>query len=313
MKKYLAGDTPFPWKKAGLLFSPDGSEYTHGSHPCAIHFEDDTYVVAFTRRDMQRRSHVFLSYATVSGGRMELYGEPRLALSPGAAGCFDCDGAISVCLIRHEEQAYLYYVGWQNLPEGLWACDTGRAKLDARALTLTKEFAGPVLGRDKTNPLFSAATAFHVSGGLWRTWYNSGIKWVKKDGNWHHYYGIHYAESANGVDWKCDSGMCLPFADEYEYAFGRPTVYFQEGTYFMWFAHRATKDIETYRIGFASSEDGRNWARRDGISGVDVSPAGWDSEMICYPYVFEHRGRMYMLYNGNGYGKTGFGLAVMDE
>ena len=38
----------------------------------------------------------------------------------------------------------------------------------------------------------------------------------------------------------------------------------------------------------------------------------WDSEMICYPYVFEHKDDLYMLYNGNDYGKTGFGLAVLE-
>jgi len=35
--------------------------------------------------------------------------------------------------------------------------------------------------------------------------------------------------------------------------------------------------------------------------------------MICYPYVFKHKGRFYMLYCGNGYGKTGFGLAVLED
>ena len=80
----------------------------------------------------------------------------------------------------------------------------------------------------------------------------------------------------------------------------------------MWFAHRATKNIDTYRIGFASSEDGRHWSRDDAIAGIDVSPEGWDSEMICYPYIFTHKGFVYMLYNGNNYGQTGFGLAVME-
>jgi len=42
-----------------------------------------------------------------------------------------------------------------------------------------------------------------------------------------------------------------------------------------------------------------------------VSEAGWDSEMICYPHVFEHNGEKHMLYNGNGYGKSGIGLAVL--
>ena len=34
--------------------------------------------------------------------------------------------------------------------------------------------------------------------------------------------------------------------------------------------------------------------------------------MIEYPFVFDHDGSRYMLYNGNGYGKTGFGLAVLE-
>ena len=45
--------------------------------------------------------------------------------------------------------------------------------------------------------------------------------------------------------------------------------------------------------------------------GIDVSPTGWDSDMIEYPCVFEHKGRRYMLYAGNKFGATGFGLAVL--
>lgn len=297
----------------GLVYEPNMPGFTHGSHPCAIHYKDDIFVVSFTCRDVERKSHVFLSYATISDGQVSLTGSPKIALFPGEAGTFDCDGVISVCLIKHNDQHYLYYVGWQNLPEGLWICDTGRAKLDAVNLTLTKEFLGPVLGRDKSNPLFAAGTAFHITNGVWHTWYNSGIKWEKTDQGWHHHYGIHHAQSTNGIDWVCDPGLCLPFADEYEYAFGRPSVYYCDGIYFMWFAHRATKDIATYRIGFASSRDGLKWDRNDALAGIDVSAEGWDSEMICYPYIFEHCGRMYMLYNGNGYGRTGFGLAVLEE
>ena len=47
--------------------------------------------------------------------------------------------------------------------------------------------------------------------------------------------------------------------------------------------------------------------------GIDVSPSGWDSDMIEYPVVFDVAGRHYMLYNGNGFGRTGMGLAVLAE
>jgi hypothetical protein len=68
-----------------------------------------------------------------------------------------------------------------------------------------------------------------------------------------------------------------------------------------------------YRIGYAESDDGINWQRKDDKVGIDVSDEGWDSEMVAYPYVFEHDGEKYMLYNGNGYGETGFGYAVLEE
>ncbi len=313
MRDFLVTNRPFPWRKRGQVFAPAGGEFTHGSHPCAVQVEGDRFVVAFTRRDAKQRSHIFLTYATVAQGRVSLVGEPKMALRYGEPGCFDCDGVISVCFVTHRGRIYLYYVGWQNLPDSLWICDTGRAVLDPATLELTREFPGPVLARDKNNPLFAAATAFHVSGDKWRTWYNSGIKWERTESGWKHYYGIHYAESDDGIDWVSFPGLCVPFADQYEYAFGRPTVYLSDDTYFMWFAHRATRDINTYRIGFASSQDGRNWVRNDAISGIGVSASGWDSEMICYPYVFEHRGLLYMLYNGNGYGKTGFGLAILES
>jgi len=43
---------------------------------------------------------------------------------------------------------------------------------------------------------------------------------------------------------------------------------------------------------------------------IDESARGWDCEMIEYPCLFEHRGRSYLLYCGNVYGRSGFGIAV---
>ncbi len=38
-----------------------------------------------------------------------------------------------------------------------------------------------------------------------------------------------------------------------------------------------------------------------------------DSEAISYPYIFIFKERKIMLYNGNGFGKTGFGYAVLES
>ena len=76
--------------------------------------------------------------------------------------------------------------------------------------------------------------------------------------------------------------------------------------YRMWFSARGDR----YRLGYAESSDGITWTRDDSAVDLDVSSAGWDSEMMAYPFVLEHAGRLVMLYNGNGYGRSGVGYAI---
>ena len=89
--------------------------------------------------------------------------------------------------------------------------------------------------------------------------------------------------------------------DADEYAIARPTVVRDGDRYRMWYCSRGP----AYRLGYAESADGLTWDRRDDEAGLEPSPGGWDSEMICYPAVYEADGRRFLLYNGNGYGATG--------
>ncbi len=67
-----------------------------------------------------------------------------------------------------------------------------------------------------------------------------------------------------------------------------------------------------YRIGYAESPDGRDWRLDLSKAGIDVSTSGWDSEIDRVPVrIRSPRDPLSMLYNGNGYGRTGFGLAKM--
>jgi hypothetical protein len=69
-----------------------------------------------------------------------------------------------------------------------------------------------------------------------------------------------------------------------------------------------------YRIGYGESEDGLTFNRLDSSAeaalNVSSSASAWDSLAVTYPYVFHHNSKRYMLYNGNEFGKTGFGLAI---
>ncbi len=86
-------------------------------------------------------------------------------------------------------------------------------------------------------------------------------------------------------------------------------IIIENGVYKLWYSFRG----ESYRIGYAESTDGRNYTRKDEEVGIDASSDGWDSEMIEYAYIFDHKGRRYMIYNGNNFGKTGIGLAILEQ
>jgi hypothetical protein len=74
----------------------------------------------------------------------------------------------------------------------------------------------------------------------------------------------------------------------------------------MWYSRR-TPD---YRIGYAESSDGLTWARRDDLAGIEPTGDSWESRSVEYACVFDAGGERYMVYNGNDYGREGFGLAV---
>ena len=46
---------------------------------------------------------------------------------------------------------------------------------------------------------------------------------------------------------------------------------------------------------------------------LTTSVDGWDSEMLEYASVKKYKNKYYMIYNGNGFGKTGFGYAIEEQ
>ena len=122
--------------------------------------------------------------------------------------------------------------------------------------------------------------------GLWRMWYISCVGWPIVDDAPRHSYHLKYAESDDGIHWRRDGHVAIDFKDSNEYAISRPSVIKEGDLWRMWYSYRGTR----YRIGYAESPDGRNWTRMDDKAGIEPSEKGWDSEMIEYPHVFDHKG-----------------------
>lgn len=297
------------WRKLGLVFSPHGQQpwlNSHASVPIARHLQDDVFRIYFSSRDSGNRS--FTGYVVVDLRRpseiLELSGAPVLA--PGELGGFDDSGTMATWLAEWEGRQYLYYIGW-NLGVTVPfrnAIGLATAKGDAPFQRIAR---GPIVDRSLHEPHFCASCAVLPGTDRWRMWYLSCTGWMAGSPAQHRYH-IKYAESADGIHWQRDGTVAIDYAGPDEYAISRPSVLRDGDRWRMWFSSRG----DSYRIRYAESADGRQWERLDHLAGIDVSPSGWDSDMIEYPFVFDHRGQRYMLYNGNGYGRTGFGLAVLE-
>jgi len=140
-------------------------------------------------------------------------------------------------------------------------------------------------------------------------WYESCVGWPSEGPRATPRYAIKYATSEDGLRWnRCDEvsigdSECRPYVSN-------PSVLIEGNLFRMWYSYKLEG---RYRIGYAESHDGRAWNREDERGGLGPSESGWDSEDVEYPFVFPHGGDLYMLYNGNHYGKTGFGLARLER
>jgi hypothetical protein len=275
--------------------------------PIARHLEGDVYRIYFSTRDAQNRSftHCLTLDITEPGRTIEVGKEP--VLSPGEPGYFDDSGAMASCVVPVGEQLYMYYIGW-NLTKTVPFRNSIGLAISEDGVHFRRASEGPVLDRNTYDRCFTASSCVLKEGDLFRMWYLSAFKWTKQGDGWRHHYHIKYAESDDGIIWRPTGRVAIDFKDASEYAISVPRVIREDGIYKMWYSYRG----DAYRIGYAESEDGLQWTRLDERVKLDCSPGQWDSDMVCYPFIFDHAGKRYMLYNGNGYGQTGFGLAVLE-
>ena len=298
------------WHKLGLVFETNHHHpwmLTHAANPVAEHLHGDLFRLYFSCRDAESRSHITSVEIELKAPFKVSKISERPLLAPGDIGTFDDSGVSLSCIKQINGSKYLYYLGWNLGVTVPWRNAIGLAIYDPNTDTFQRYSQAPLLDRHDVDP-FSISYPFVLEDdGVFRMWYGSNLRWGKHEKDMAHL--IKYAEADDALHWNRRGTIALHFKNDDEYAMSRPCVIKESDLYRMWYSYRGA----SYRIGYAESADGINWVRKDDEVGIDVSASGWDSEMLEYPFVFDHNGERYMFYNGNGYGKTGIGLAVLEH
>ncbi|MBO89480.1 MAG: hypothetical protein CMP14_08155 [Rickettsiales bacterium] len=300
------------WRKLGLIYRPNGGREwskSHASVPIADHQLGDIYRIIFTTRDASNRSHIGWFEMDIGNPGKLLNESDTPILAPGKLGAFDMDGVMASALVNLGNEKRLYYIGWNRAIGVPFRNSIGLAIQTGDTYHFQRYSDGPVLDRGPTDPYFMASHDVIIEANSWHIWYLSGLDWLPGDPP-QSTYNLRYAVSENGIEWQRSGTIALDFEHENEIAIARPCVQHDSDKWRMWYCYRG-RDF-AYRIGYAESENAVQWYRRDDEAGIAVSQDDWDSEMICYPYVFDHKGDRYMLYNGNGYGASGIGLAILE-
>ncbi|MCM2310381.1 MAG: hypothetical protein NDI84_03165 [Steroidobacteraceae bacterium] len=297
------------WVKRGRVFEPSGQKdwvATHAMLPVADPLGGDLYRIYFSGRDMLNRS--LTGYVDVDITRpqeiLNLSAEPVLAL--GSLGAFDDNGVSPTWMVNHDGRKYLYYFGWNKGSLVRAAEVSGVAISDDGGATFRRHSRAPVIDRTDAEPYqILVISCILIEDGVWRMWYDSADQWQTPELP---RYNIKYGESRDGIHWERKGIVSVDYKCREESRVSRASVLKEQGIYKMW--HCYAIESGGYRMGYAESPDGYRFERMDDARTLQVSANGWDSEMVCYPFVFRHKGQKVMLYCGNGYGRSGFGMAV---
>lgn len=316
------------WNKLGKIFDPTEYNLPHNcfafaKSPQAIVFDDYVRIYfSAAEKDSTRKLLSHVLYVDFNKSFNKVLNISKKEVIPlGDLGCFDEHGIFPFNIYKDDDDIKAYTTGWNRKVSVSADASIGFAQSNDQGLTFEKYGKGPILAPSLNEPfLIGDAFVTRFNSSIYHMWYIYGLRWVENPitNTSERVYKIAYADSTDGVNWNRDSRCIISDEIDENECQALPTVIYYEDRYHMFFSYRDAIDFRTnkdkgYRTGYAYSFDLKNWTRDDNNVGIEFSRDEWDSDMMCYPFVFHCDNNIYMLYNGNEFGKYGFGIAVLEK
>lgn len=315
------------WRNHGKIFDPakyefDGRPGLFAQSPQALVF-DDFVRIYFSTRSIDPDNKKYISHVAWvdmdKSLRNVIATNDHAIISPGELGCFDEHGIFPFNVVRHKDSIFAFTTGWNRRVSVSVDTAIGLAISRDNGETFQRHGTGPVMAASLFEPCLVADAFVQVINDVFHMWYIFGTGWKQyaSDTAPDRTYKIGYAQSRDGINWSREHArQIVPDVLGPDESQALPSVVYARGRYHMVFCFRESWDFRTaagrgYRLGYAWSEDGVSWMRDDSQVPVLGNSGEWDSEMQCYPHVFECEDKIYLLYNGNAFGRDGFGLAEL--
>jgi sucrose-6-phosphate hydrolase SacC (GH32 family) len=315
------------WLKHGKIFDPTQHQLPNGcvqfaQSPQALVF-DEFVRIYFSTRSIDPVNGKYLSHIAYVDMKKNLRDVICVSQQPviplGDLGCFDEHGIFPMSVMRHGDAVYGYTCGWNRRVSVSVDTAIGLAISRDDGQTFQRIGSGPVLAASQNEPCLVGDGFVKVINHVFHMWYIFGTGWKKytTDAAPDRTYKIGHATSADGIEWTKEEARCIiPDRLGPDESQALPTVIGIGKRHHMFFCYRESFDFRQttgrgYRIGHAWSDDLVNWVRDDEQPQLAGTPNDWDSDMQCYPHIFECDEKIYLLYNGNEFGRYGFGLAEL--
>lgn len=308
------------WRREGLVLSPLPSHSwwtSHAQAPTILPLSDRLWRIYFAARDEVPRARILCADADPRDGMRLLRLHPDPVLELGAEGAFDSHGMAPSTVRAASGRIHLYYTGIVRRTEVPYRLAIGHAVSEDGGLSFQRVSPEPIFTSGPCDPLFVTMPCVRAAalGGL-DMWYASGVEWRQVAERMEPFYELRHSRSADGGAWDRRTRLALGLEGVGDAGLTRPWLLDCGGDRRVWYSRRGWRNFR--EPGKASYRIHQAILGEDGFSIIGGSPlkfenpprtGEWDGWMQAYACVHPLGNDLVMLYNGDDFGRAGFGWA----
>lgn len=297
------------WKNQGQILSNQW-----GQVPTVLKL-DDRWRLYYSNRNNLNKSFICYIDVDLNDPKKIINHKSAPLLELGPPGTFDHNGNMPTCALKVDNLVYLYFIGWTCRKDVPFQNSIGLAISEDGGVSFSNKLNGPILSCSDSDPYFCGTINVIKEIDKWHGWYLSCSGWIDVNKKLEPSYTLKYATSVNGIKWlPKEEAIKREFPKYQTEAICNASVIKINNKYRMWYCYRSVFDYRdgpgSYKIGYAESTDRERWIRKDEEVCLEIQ--WWCEKMQCYPSISHHENKLYMFFNGNTFGKDGFGYATLN-